>query len=124
MGNEVFYDADRLLMRVRSWGYDPIDDWLAAKAELLELHATHGADVLLVDVREQETGPPLFDILDFADAWPTTIRVAILVSKNTPDDMLYLETVAVQRGKQIRIFFGEPEALAWLGGESAKKVDD
>lgn len=116
MGNEVIYDADRRLMRVRSWGHDPIGDWLAAKAKLLEIHEDNGADILLVDVREQETGPPLFDILDFGDAWPKTIRAAILIGKKTPSDMHYLETIAVQRGKQIRVFFGEPEALAWLDG--------
>jgi hypothetical protein len=124
MGYEVTYDADRDMMGVRAWGRDRIDDWLKAKTELLQLHQANGTGILLVDVREQETSPDLFDILDFGDSWPASIRVALLVSRNTPRDMLYLETVAVQRGKQIRIFFGEPEALAWLGGEPAEKVDD
>ena len=124
MAYTVIYDADQHLMRVRAWGQDRIDDWLDAKLELLRMHEAYGANILLVDVREQETSPDLFDILDFGDTWPSSIRVALMVSKNTPKDMLYLETVAVQRGKQIRIFFGEPEALAWLAGESAKSVDD
>lgn len=116
MAYKVNYDADQQLMRVRAWGQDRIDHWLEAKLELLRMHETNGANILLVDVREQETSPDLFDILDFGDTWPSSIRVALLVSRNTPKDMLYLETVALQRGKQIRIFFGELEALAWLEG--------
>ena len=107
MGYEVTYDAHRNLMRVRAWGHDRIDDWLEAKTELLQLHEANGTSILLVDVREQETSPDLFDILDFGDSWPASIRVALLVSRNTPRDMLYLETVAVQRGKQIRIRLGD-----------------
>ncbi len=114
MGREVTYDANSRLMRVRVWGDDHIHDWLATKVELLQLHEAKGANILLVDVREQETSPPLFDILDFGDAWTTAIRVAIVVSRTTPKDMMYLEAVAGQRGKPIRVFFGEPEALAWL----------
>jgi hypothetical protein len=124
MGYEVTYEADRKLMRVRAWGHDRIDDWLEAKTKLLQTHEANGASILLVDVREQETSPDLFDILDFGDSWPASIRVALLVSKNTPKDMLYLETVAMQRGKQIRVFFGDPEALAWLDGGAAQRVDD
>lgn len=114
MAEEVTYDPASRLMRVRAWGDDPISDWMVSKQEVVQLHETHGADRLLVDVREQKAAPALFDILDFGDAWPTTIRAAVLVGKDTPDDMTFLETVATHRRKSIRVFFSESEALDWL----------
>lgn len=114
MGEEVSYDADSRLMRVRVWGHDPIDDMLASRAEVIRLHATHGTTSLIVDVREQETSASLFDIFDFGDSWPSEVHVALLASSTTPEDVILLETVAMQRGKKIRVFFSETEALDWL----------
>jgi hypothetical protein len=116
MSEELTYDADSQLMRVRVWGYDSISDMQAQRLEVIKLHEAHGVSSLLVDVREQKSSAPLFDIFDFGDTWPTGIRVALLVSTTTPDDVLFLETVAMQRGKKIRAFFSEEESLAWLNG--------
>lgn len=114
MAEEISYDADSQLMRVRVWGHDPISDMLASKVQIMQLHATHGATALLVDVREQDSSASLFDIFDFGDAWPTQIQVALLASSKTPEDIVLLETVAMQRGKKIRVFYSETEALDWL----------
>ena len=78
------------------------------------MHKAHGANSLLVDVRDQESAASLFDIFDFGDTWPTEVAAALLASAKTPEDVLLLETVAMQRGKKMRIFFSEAEALAWL----------
>ncbi|MGB5490354.1 MAG: hypothetical protein WBM76_05950 [Woeseiaceae bacterium] len=90
----------------------------------MQLHEMHGANRLLVVVREQEVAPALFDILDFGDDWPTTIWLAVLVEKNTPDDVTFLETVATHRRKSIRIFFSEVEALNWLKAPQGKMPGD
>ena len=119
MGEQLTYDADSRLMRVRVWGHDSIGDMQAQRLEVIRLHEAHGADALLVDVREQTSSAPLFDLFDFGDTWPTAIQVALLVSTTTPDDILFLETVAMQRGKKMRVFFSETEALDWLDGASA-----
>lgn len=114
MSQEITYDADGQLIRVRAWGHASINDMIASKVEIMRLNEIHGANTLIVDAREQETGPELFDIFDFGDAWPIEIRVAILAGSKTPKDILVLETVAVQRGKEIRVFYSESEALGWL----------
>ena len=91
----------------------------AQRLEVIRLHEAHGTNSLLVDVREQTSAAPLFDLFDFGDTWPTAVQVAILVSATTPEDVLFLETAAMQRGKRMRVFFSETEALAWLDGASA-----
>lgn len=80
----------------------------------MRLHEIHGVNTLIVDAREQETSAALFDIFDFGDAWPVAIQVAILAGSKTPEDLMVIETVAMQRGKKMRIFFNETEALDWL----------
>ncbi len=119
MTEQVSYDAEKQLIRVRTWGNDPIEDWFSSKTEVMQLHETHGASMLLGDVREMESAPTLFDILDFGDAWPATICTAILMGTNTPADVMLMETVGVNRGKQVRIFFSEAEALTWLDEQLA-----
>lgn len=114
MSQEITYDANSRLIRVRAWGHASISDMIASKAEIMRLHEIHGSNTLIVDAREQETGPEQFDIFEFGDAWPIEIRVAILAGSKTPEDILILETVAVQRGKSIRVFFNETQALDWL----------
>ncbi len=115
MPEEVSYDHDADLIRIRVWGDDPIEDWISSRRQVVRLHETHGTSMLLVDVREQESAPAVLDIFDFAEDWPQDIRAAILVGENTVDDIAFLETAAINRGKEMRLFYDEGEALGWLG---------
>lgn len=114
MPEKVTYDLDTGLIRVRAWGQGTIDEWNASKTRVLELHARHGASMLLVDTREQQKAPNTAELFDFGTHWPREIRLAILVGESTKSDQHFLETVAVNRGLPIRIFSSEVEALAWL----------
>ena len=114
MPEEVSYEPHTRLIRVRAWGDDPIEDWISSLEQVMQLHETHGVFQLLVDVRELEIAPSIMDIFDFAEAWPDTIRAAVLFGEKTNIDVQFVETVAVNRYKQMRIFFDEDEALLWL----------
>jgi len=111
---QVTYDVEIGLIRVRAWGVDTIDDWNSSKEQVLQLHATHGANKLLVDVREQESAPSTLEIFDFGSDWPVHIRTAIVSGDRTRDEQFFLETVAFNRAKQMRLFEKEDEALEWL----------
>lgn len=95
-------------------GVDTIDDWLASKEQVVQLNEAHGAVQLLVDVRDQTTAPSTLDIFDFGKDWPPGIRTAILVGEETREDQRFLETVAFNRAKQMRIFDDEEKAVHWL----------
>lgn len=114
MPEDVSYDADANLARVRAWGVDPIENWYASKQKVIALAEAHSGLRLLVDARELEAAPSVLDIFDFGQDWPSGIRTAILVGESTDDDVMFLETVAVNRSKQMRIFYEESEALLWL----------
>lgn len=117
MPEEVTYEQDTKLIRVRAWGEDTIEDWVASREQVIELHKTHGAFMLLVDVREQETVPSLLDIFDFGESWPREIRAAILADEQSSEDLTILETVATSRAKEMRVFYDEDMALSWLRAE-------
>ena len=114
MPEEVTYDSNRELMHIRVWGDDPIEDWVSSREKVLKLHEAHGCFMLLVDVREQETAPPILDIIEFGEDWPKEISLAILAGEKTREDVMVLETVAQHRSKSVRVFFDEDEALQWL----------
>lgn len=114
MPEKISYDRDADLIRIRVWGDDPIEDWHSSKQEVIRLHKTHGTSMLLVDVREQQSAPSVLDIFDFAEDWPRQIHLAILVGENTTDDIAFLETAAINRGKKVRLFYDKGDALKWL----------
>lgn len=110
----VEYDAQAKLIRVRAWGTDTIEDWLSSREQVIQLYDEHEAVQLLVDVREQESAPSSFDIFDFGEDWPIEIRTAILIGEKTRKEMQFLESVALNRAKQMRTFDNEVDALNWL----------
>jgi len=114
MPENVSYDADAKLLRVHAWGLDAIENWYSSRQEVSRLAELHGVFQLLVDVRQVEVGPSVFDMFDFGDDWPAKIKVAILFGKTTPEDYGLMETVANIRSKNMKVFFSEDEALIWL----------
>ena len=112
---KVTYDSKKKLIRVRAWGIDTIQDWLSSREQVVQLDDEHRAIKLLVDVREQESAPSSTDIFDFGKNWPPEIRTVILVGKKTRAEQQFLETVAFNRAKQMRVFDDEVDALNWLG---------
>ncbi len=114
MPETVTFDPDTGLVRIRAWGNESVNDWIASKQEILRLHAEYGATKLFVEARELEGAPSVLDILDFGDSWPDEIRAAILISRKTPEDVMFLDSVAVHRHKPMRIFYDKDEAMEWL----------
>ena len=114
MPEEVNYNKKTGRIRIRAWGDDPIEDWIASRDEVFRLRDVHGASKLLVDVREQVTTPSVSDIFQFGEDWPQDIRLAILMGEQTSEDVIFLETVAINRAKQVRVFYDEDDALGWL----------
>ena len=114
MPEEVTYDSETQLIRVRSWGRCTIQDWESSKAQVLQINAEHDCNRLLVDLRVQEAAPKTMEIFQFVDRWPRSVRVALLVGPGTLIDQTFLETVAVNRAIPMKNFTEEREAMAWL----------
>jgi hypothetical protein len=99
---------------MRVWGANTIGDWDSSKAHVLRLVELHGVPQLLVDVRHGETAPSILEMFEFGALWPHHIRTAVLLGQKNREQHQFLETVALNRAKQLRVFDDERQALAWL----------
>jgi len=114
---EVSYDAGAGLIRVKSWGAVTIEDWNASRDVVIELYRRHGVDRLLVDVTMQVSAPSTLDIFDFGAEWPASIRTAVVAGEATREDQEFLENVAMNRARPLRVFDDFETAMLWLEGE-------
>ena len=114
MPEEVTFDSERHLMRVRSWGKCTIQDWESSKAQVLQLNSEHVCDKLLVDVRDQDAAPEAGAVYFFGTNWPNSIRAAVLGRPATLKAQNFLGMVARNRGIPIMVFTDEAEATEWL----------
>ncbi len=116
MPEELTFDPSTGLIRVRAWGDETILDWTESKREIMRLYKEYNASRLIVDACEMVAAPSVLDILDFGDSWPEGVRAAIVIGKDTPEDVLFLDATATYRHKPMRIFYDENEAMKWLQG--------
>jgi hypothetical protein len=114
MRGVVTVDAERRFLRFQ---FDPratIRDWVEARAIFLRLSEETGIRRALVDVRQQQAAGPVMELFQFGDDIPAGMVFAVL-SEPHRDDHKFVETVALNRGKNVRLFFGsEEEAIEWL----------
>jgi hypothetical protein len=91
-----------------------VEDWKEAQAVFLQLSGQTGIRKALVDIRRQKARGAEADLFDFGARIPNGIAFAVLTVR-VRDDHRFVEDVALNRGKNVRLFFGsEEEALRWL----------
>jgi hypothetical protein len=112
---DIGIDEVRRLIRIE---FDPkagVQDWRSSQPAVVRLAKDKGIRRVLVDVREQESVNSLvLEMFNFAVAIPTNLAIAVL-SEPHRSDHLFVETVAINRAKSVKLFFGpEEEAIGWL----------
>ena len=110
----ITVDEQRRFLRFQ---FDPratLFDWKEAQAAFLRLSEETGIHRALVDVRDQTASAPPLDLFEFGHGIPTGAAFAVLSGPRRGDHE-FVETVALNRGKNVRLFFGaEKEAIEWL----------
>jgi hypothetical protein len=93
---------------------DPMDYGMAVLTIALE----HGCRGILCDERHLEYRLGTLDLFDLAGAAaqhvPRTLLVALVPDASGIEDAKFYETVAVNRGVQVRAFIDIDEARRWL----------
>jgi len=116
MRGAVAVDPERRFLRFRFEADATLADWKEAQAVFLRLVEETGIGLALVDVRKQGDGGPKLDLFEFGANLPSGMAFAVLSARGR-EDHRFVETVALNRGKNVRLFFGpEEEAIAWLVG--------
>ena len=89
-------------------------------AAVLDAAGQAGCTHILCDERKLEHSLGTFDIYRKAEftahSAPRTTRAATVCSPGESADAAFWETVAVNRGLQVRVFTDPAEARAWLEG--------
>jgi hypothetical protein len=118
MHGSVTVDLERRFLRFQFDQRATVKDWVEARAIFLRLSGETGIRRALVDVRNQRITGPAMELFDFGEDIPLGMVFAVLSDPHS-DDHRFVETVALNRGKNVRLFFGpEEEAIGWLMTEA------
>ena len=114
MQGAITIDPERRFLRFQFDQRATVSDWVEARAIFLRLFEETGIRRALVDVRQQQAAGPMAELFEFGSSLPSGMVFAVLSAANR-DDHEFVETVALNRGRNVRLFFGpEQEAIEWL----------
>lgn len=114
MQGTVTVDAERRFLRFQFDAGATVKDWLEGRAVFLRLTEETGIRRALVDIRKPQVAGSLTELFEFGHNIPSGMAFAVL-SGAPSENHKFVETVALNRGKNVRLFFGsEDEAIEWL----------
>ena len=114
----ITIDPERRFLRFLFDQRATVRDWVEARAVFLQLSKETGIRRALVDVRDQQVAGPVTELFEFGDSIPSGMAFAVLSNPHSGDHR-FVENVALNRGKSVRLFFGsEEEAIEWLMAEA------
>jgi len=116
MPDKIRVNENLGIIEVKSLGEVSKDDIEQSIAKVREIYNERNIKKILVDTRRQETMPDTLDIFDLFSTFPREFKLALLIveSQATAEDISFGETVGVNRGVLVKIFYDEEQALQWL----------
>jgi len=109
----ITVDARRRFLHFEFGQHATVRDWKEAQAAFLRLSGETGIRRALVDVRRQMTAGPQLELFEFGRNIPSDMAFAVLSDPHHGDHE-FVETVALNRGKYVRLFGSEEQAIEWL----------
>lgn len=114
MRGKATVDPEKQLLRFEFEERATMRDWKEGLATLFQLSEETGLTRVLVDVRKQKAVAPMAELFSFGAEIPSGMAFAVL-SEPHRQDHKFVETVALNRGRNVNLFFGpEEDAVAWL----------
>lgn len=120
MGFKVEYDKARGLCTLQVVGrFGTLEDTREAQQIVAGIHAEQGCQGVLIDMTQAEVTVDTLTIFGAGDppeelaAHLRKFKSAFLYRKIS-EDLRFFETVAINRGFQVRVFDRRDQALAWL----------
>jgi predicted hydrocarbon binding protein len=109
-------DPQRRFLRFQFDEDATLADWKEAQEIFQRLSEETGIIRALVDIRKQGNAGARLELFEFGRSIPSGMAFAVLSARGR-DDHEFVETVAINRGKNVCLFFGpEEEAIEWLAG--------
>ncbi len=125
-------NSEDSVLYVRTSGKDEsMEEVMQYGLAVIQAAVAHGAERVLCDERELEYALPTFSTYEaakfIAEAAPRVCRVAIVCNPRDAENGAFWETVAVNRGLNVRVTTDLESAIAWVRedfGPSSPLTDD
>ena len=119
MPEVVTVREDPEIIEIRSYGEVCEQDLIASRERVADIIRERGIKKVLVDARKSTSLPSTYPLFLFGSSFAEkdvlrTMRLAAVVGEMTRKDMTFIETVARNRGVEVRVFDSMDDALAWL----------
>jgi hypothetical protein len=93
--------------------YD-IEGMKAVREETIRLNTKYELDRVILDIRKDTSFINYPDMFNFIIELRGDVKIAILYSKTTKQDVDFIENVSNKRRKSIQIFTKEKKAIKWI----------
>ncbi|MFC1884428.1 hypothetical protein ACFL2O_06645 [Thermodesulfobacteriota bacterium] len=119
MPEEVSIDATNGIIVVRSWGHITPSDMISSRDKIFEIYDETKIDKVLIDGRKQQSFLKAIDTYEYSeeigkDSRSRKIKYAIVPSKDSIEDLNFLETASQNRGLSVMIHESMESAKSWL----------
>jgi len=126
MPETVSFDEDLGIVRIESYGDVTAEDFRETLALAFRIHKERGLTKGFVDATKVTSYPSTSSIFDFGSHAAESLK-GIKVATSAPpgifDDPVFFETVARNRGTNLRVFSSPDAALAWLTKEPNRRLE-
>lgn len=116
MPEKIRVDEDRGIIHVLSYGLVTKEEITESVTKINQIFDKEMINKILVDTTRQETMPSTIGIFDIFSTFSQEYKLAMLIreSQATAADISFVETVVLNRGVQVKIFYEKKQALQWL----------
>ncbi len=90
-------------------------EWKGILRRSLDIYSRQGIAKVLIDARKLARPPNAIELFEFTRMLPGVMQFAIFISNWSDKDILFLETVAYNRGLNVKVFHKRNDGIEWLG---------
>jgi hypothetical protein len=115
------YDSDDAFVRVTYSGPCHLEDYIHGAKAATAFFKRHRTERCLLDLRNVENKASLDTLYELPDAYrqmsiPLKTRLGILASskESEQESIRFYETICVNRGWTVKVFYQEGDAIDWL----------
>lgn len=104
------------IIEIRSYGVETEEDIAGSVTSALEVYEKTGINKVIIDATQIKEVPGIIDTFKLFSSMPRQIVQAIVATKDqvNENELIFAETVAVNRGIGLKIFYDRQDALNWL----------
>ena len=116
MPDKVEVNEEKRIIEITSFGVVTSWDIADSVNKISEIYNKTGIHKVLVDTTNQEKMPGTVGIFKLFSTLPKEVSYVLLVKENqlTERDLVFAETVSVNRGIMVKVFYDRELALEWL----------